>query len=68
MERIIETAQALFAVVFFIVIMPVLAFGGFGLMMHGVNDASDTVCAVGLMAIPAGWYVLYRALNSDLLI
>lgn len=68
MERIVETAHTLFAVVFFIVIMPVLALGGFGLMMHGVNEMSDTVSIIGLMAIPAGWYVLYRALNSDLLI
>ncbi|NSZ73898.1 hypothetical protein G6L74_09110 [Agrobacterium tumefaciens] len=68
MDCIIETAHAPFAVVFFIVIMPVLAFGGFGLMMHGLNEMSDTIVTVGLMAIPAGWYVLYRALNSDLLI
>lgn len=68
MERIVETAHALAAVVFFIVIMPVLAFGGFCLIMHGVNAMSDTVSTIGLMAIPAGWYALYRALNSDLLI
>ncbi|MDH1266756.1 hypothetical protein N5C81_03885 [Rhizobium pusense] len=68
MERIVETAHVIAAVVFFIVIMPVLAFGGFGLMMHGVNEMSDTISSIGLMAIPAGWYVLYRALNSDLLI
>ncbi|KDR90953.1 hypothetical protein L905_24055 [Agrobacterium sp. TS43] len=68
MHHILATAHALFAVVFFLVIMPLLAFGGFGLMMHGVNEMSDTISTVGTMAIPAGWYVLYRALNSDLLV
>lgn len=51
MHYIVETAHALFAVVFFLVIMPLLAFGGFGLMMHGVNEMSDTISTVGLIAI-----------------
>ncbi|NSZ63429.1 hypothetical protein G6L16_008765 [Agrobacterium tumefaciens] len=64
-ETLIETARAILVTVFFIVVMPALAFGGFGLMMHGVNIASDAVCMAGLFGMPIGWIALYCSLKSD---
>lgn len=67
-ETLIETARAILVTVFFIVVMPALAFGGFGLMMHGVNIASDTVCMAGLFGMPIGWIALYFSLKSEMLL
>lgn len=60
-------AHALLSTVFFMVAMPVLALGGFFLMMHGLNLQSDMVALSGLAAIPAGWLVLAIVLKSDLI-
>lgn len=65
MTLIKETAHAIFAMFVFIVVMPVLATGGFFLMMHGVNVASDLICTLGLAGIPFGWIALYFVLKAD---
>lgn len=59
--------QAIAATVFFIVAMPVLAAGGFFLMMHGVNEHSDAIATIGLVSIPAGWLLLAIVFKSDLI-
>ena len=61
----LEIAHALAATVFFIVIMPVLAAGGFFLMMHGVNEHSDMIIMAGLVCMPIGWIALAVAFKSS---
>ncbi len=65
MAFITETAHAIFVTFIFIVVMPFLACGGLGVMLHGVNIASDVVCTIGLIGIPAGWIALYLILKAD---
>lgn len=68
METLIDISRAILATVFFVFLMPVLACGGFFLMMHGVNEASDMIATAGLICIPLGWIALYVAFKSDFLI
>ncbi len=68
METIVDISRTILATVFFIVVMPALALGGFGIMMHGVNIASDAVCIAGIIAMPIGWIALYLSLESELLL